>query len=462
MKLNNGKCFLRFGLAVFLCLWMLHFLPSAAAQALESADTVEADSIFETAQTSKGEHIRIGGSQSIAAGEKVSQLVTIFGNAQLAGETEQDMVTVDGDAKMTGKIGGQMVTVFGNAEVDGPVNGDLVVVFGNLKLGPNAVLKGDCVVVFGAIDQNAKSVITHEAFQLMPWFSSFGHYFRSGPLLGRLMPPSFTFVWIVAACFFLVYLLTALMLPKQTAAGVKRLDENPFLCWGVGVLIMVLFGPAMIILIATVIGILLAPFVILAALAFGVLGKASTMEFLGLQILRKIWPDAETPSIAAFLIGFLLVTLIYMVPVIGLLVWMIIQPLALGAATLAIFGSKRKNCNGTSAPVIPAPSAFVPLPPIDSAPDAGNASQSSLGAASTATLHCGAAITATDIAAMPRAGFWIRTAATALDFILLGLFLQFADHFFLLIWAAYHIAMWTWRGTTSAACATSARCRSWS
>jgi uncharacterized RDD family membrane protein YckC len=49
---------------------------------------------------------------------------------------------------------------------------------------------------------------------------------------------------------------------------------------------------------------------------------------------------------------------------------------------------------------------------------------------------------------MPRAGFWIRTAATALDFILLGLFLQFADHFFLLIWAAYHIAMWTWRGTT--------------
>jgi uncharacterized RDD family membrane protein YckC len=357
------------------------------------------------------------------------------------------MVTVIGNAKMTGIVGQDMVTVFGDAEVDGPVNHDLVVVFGNLKLGPNAVLSGDCVVVFGAIDQNAKAVLNREAFQLMPLFSGLGNYFRSGPLLGRIMPPALKFVWIVAACFFLVYLLTALILPKQTAAGVKKLEENLFLCWGIGVLIMILFAPAMIILIATGVGILLVPFVLLAALAFGVLGKASTMELLGLQILRRIRPDAETPSITAFLIGFLIVTIIYMIPVLGLLVWMILQPLALGAAALSVFGSMRKNGNGT-VPVIPGPSGSTPPPSTDSAPDAGNASQSGFGGASTATLHCGAAIAASDITAMPRAGFWIRTAATALDFILLGIVLHFADHFFLLVWAVYHIAMWTWRGTT--------------
>ena len=49
---------------------------------------------------------------------------------------------------------------------------------------------------------------------------------------------------------------------------------------------------------------------------------------------------------------------------------------------------------------------------------------------------------------MPRAGFWIRTAATILDFVLLVWLLFFTHKFFLLFWIAYHIAMWTWKGTT--------------
>jgi uncharacterized RDD family membrane protein YckC len=51
---------------------------------------------------------------------------------------------------------------------------------------------------------------------------------------------------------------------------------------------------------------------------------------------------------------------------------------------------------------------------------------------------------------MPRAGFWIRLTATALDFIALCwiLMLPYVDSFFLFFWLAYHIGMWSWKGTT--------------
>ena len=49
---------------------------------------------------------------------------------------------------------------------------------------------------------------------------------------------------------------------------------------------------------------------------------------------------------------------------------------------------------------------------------------------------------------MPRAGFWIRLAATALDFILLVWLIPFVHVLFPFFWLAYHVAMWAWKGTT--------------
>ena len=49
---------------------------------------------------------------------------------------------------------------------------------------------------------------------------------------------------------------------------------------------------------------------------------------------------------------------------------------------------------------------------------------------------------------MPRAGFWIRIGANSLDAILLLWLIAFNFWFFLFIWMAYHVGMWTWKGTT--------------
>jgi uncharacterized RDD family membrane protein YckC len=395
----------------------------------------------------RGKRIRVGGNQQVDAGESVKEFVTVFGDSDLAGETYRDMVTVFGNAKMTGRAGHDMVTVFGDAQVNGQVDHDLVVVFGDLKLGSEAVVNHDCVVVFGKLDRDPHSVLNRQAIEVMPWFSSLGNYIRSGPLLGRLLPPKSGLAWIVVALHFVVYILIALILPKPTAAGVKQLSENPFLSLGVGVLIMILLAPVMAILAATGIGLILFPFILIGDLAFAALGKASTLEFIGLQILRRFRSDADSYPIFGFLIGFLIVTVLYMIPILGLLVWIILRPLALGAAVLAVFGNIKRNGNGSHAPGIPVYSAPAQNsspapPPVNPDPAAASALQGSI------PITASAGTPDSSPVVMPRAGFWIRAAATVLDFVLLVWLVIFTHKFFLLFWIAYHIAMWTWKGTT--------------
>ncbi len=198
---------------------------------------------------------------------------------------------------------------------------------------------------------------------------------------------------------------------------------------------------------------MLVPFIGLAETALVILGKTATLEFFGFQLLRGFGRKSEQPPLPAFLIGFVLVTLLYMVPVVGLLLWLILRPFSLGAAVLACGVAMRRNGNG-HAPGIPVPPRMPSPTPADSTP--GTAGFASSGAATAslageaAPAEPGPAAPPVDVAVMPRAGFWIRLVATTLDFIALCwiLMLPHVDSFFLFFWIAYHIGMWSWKGTT--------------
>jgi uncharacterized RDD family membrane protein YckC len=244
----------------------------------------------------------------------------------------------------------------------------------------------------------------------------------------------------------------AVILPRPAAGCICQLDNRPLLSFGVGILTLVLLAPLYFILAVTGVGIVLIPFIGLAETAFIVLGKTATLEFFGLQVQRRFSATADSRPVFAFLAGFILVTLLYMVPILGGLLWLALRPLALGAALLSVFGRKNGNGGSSPAPGVPAQTVsplsttatFSP-PPVAAGAAAGAATQPppvSEPVAPAGTL-AGAGVTL-----MPRVGFWIRLAATALDFILLVWLIPFVHAFFPFFWLAYHVAMWTWKGTT--------------
>jgi uncharacterized RDD family membrane protein YckC len=234
------------------------------------------------------------------------------------------------------------------------------------------------------------------------------------------------------------YLLVALVFPRAITAGTTALETQPVASFFSGVLFLVLFGPLNVLLAMTGVG-LIVTFFLFCALAVGyVFGKIAVYRYVGAQVGRQTgWAALQAPLLA-LIAGLALFYLLYMVPVLGFLVWGVAAPLGLGAMTLACVQSFKfehiPNGRGGVAGAATTGFAGGPVtPPIIGADG-------------------GPIFTATDTVALPRVGFWMRFTATLLDFCLVGAVSAVLSHLippiFLLAWIAYHVGMWTWRGTT--------------
>ncbi len=384
-----------------------------------------------------GEIVRIGASAHIKQGDKARQLVVIFG-----------------DATMEGEVDGDMVVVFGDAIVDGPIKGDFVTVMGSTKLGPNARLDGDCVVVGGRLDKDPGAQVRHEPVEvsfgiLFGWLKPLGYWMKTGLLLGRPLPLTSGLAWTLVILHFAIYFIIFLLLPKPVEACLKVIQTQTLPAFLVGLLTMVLAVPLIVILAASGVGLLIVPFLWLAMLAAKFVGKTAVLQFAGLQLLERLDPRTSPRSLPAFLAGSALVTVLYMVPILGLIVYGVLLPLGLGAALIAAATAFRQNGTGQG----PVPTVAVPMKTLDTTesaspcPDPNPSSEASIpeGApSSSASMD----IIQADRAVLPRVGFWLRLAATTLDFVLLCWIIPLAGPLFILAWFAYHIGMWTWKGTT--------------
>jgi uncharacterized RDD family membrane protein YckC len=413
-----------------------------------------------------GDRVRITGNSEVSAGEKVGDFVVVFGNATLHGE-----------------VTGDMVVVFGNATVDGTVQGDCVNVMGSMRLGPNADVHGQCVAIGGKLNRDPGAKLAREPVEvgfggLMPQVEGLGRWVREGLLLGRPLPPTVGFVWWIVGLHFLVYLIITLLLPKPVDACVKVLETRTLTAFMVGLLGMILLAPVMFILVVSGIGLLIVPFVALALTAAKLIGRTACFHYIGGQLLHRANPESAPTPLVAFLVGWVLVTLLYMVPILGFVVLGVLTPFSLGAALLAVFHSRR---NGQDKPApslpLPTPAPLAPLPTLPAAPTLPPAAvplaaaplvaetpppaapvvapmavfaEPATAPGSTASappsvagpvpplpgpapqpgpvppfVPTAAARGGIDFTRLPRAGFWLRFAAVLLDLILVGIVTDF-------------------------------------
>lgn len=215
--------------------------------------------------------VRIGQDYTLASGETIEELVVISGKVQIEG-------TVDGD----------MVVLLGRAELgsNAVVKGNLVVVGGVATVASNTVVKGELVIVGGALEAaegfkpGGEQVVIGisgigEKFDwLLPWL-------KRGLLWGRPIVPELPWVWLVAGILLFVHFLLNLLFDKPVRACTATLVEKPFTTFLVGMLVLVLFGPVCLLLVASVAGIIVVPFLSFALLLAAVLGKIAVARWLG-------------------------------------------------------------------------------------------------------------------------------------------------------------------------------------
>src|SRR6266404_5584885 len=390
--------------------------------------------------------VNIGHDSNLPRGETANSVVSIFGSSTSDGEAA-DVVSIIGDTRVTGEVSDSAVAILGNAYIDGKVDGDAVTVLGNMELGPHAEI--------GGVDW------------LRAWVRHCLLYAR--PLA---LAPGLGWAWGLAFAFLALYTGLALLFHEGVTRCVHTFETQP----GRSVL-------------AALITMLLTP--VLVTLLFV---TAVMLAWLGGRVTGRQGVGPMSHPAVAVLIGGALVLVLYLVPVLGFLVYKLLGLLGLGAVVYTVILAARAHQAakeapfGSTAPFSPsaspgsnaslgsnaplgstaspglanAPSMGREAPltgaaaPIDAAQTTGGAPASSATEApdprgpapTTAAPHAPAPPPVT--AALPRAGFWIRMAALLLDALLVGFLMGVLHvyHLELPVLAAYGAMMWKLRGST--------------
>ena len=376
-------------------------------------------------------------------------------------DSAEAVVVIGANVKIHGKVDSAVVVIGGDLFVDGEIGDAAVAVMGNIKAEKGAQILGDVVTVGGTLD-TAEGVTVHgNPVEVDPLGMSgaLRSWFIHCVLKLRPLAPQVGWVWAIAGLFFVIYFLVALILPRPVQACVAELTRRPITTFFLGLLTKLLVPLVILLLIATGVGALVAPFV-LAALMFGViLGKVALMEFIGTGIGRRF--GANILPLGGFLIGILLITLLYMVPLLGLITFAVVSLWGLGGVVTATFSGLRSEMPEKPAP-LPPPAPPNPPPPVPS-PAASAVPEASplTGSIPTSGIPTsqpfestqsfpGPVPTVPESLALPKAGFWERMGAAFLDMLLVGIIAGTIGRppiGFLLI-LAYFVAMWTWKGTT--------------
>ena len=425
------------------------------------ADAGQSEQILERQRYARPA-VRVGQDVVVRAGEVVREVVVISGSATIDGHVERDVVVVLGSARLGPEavVDGDLVIVSGSLTVapGARVGRDLVVVGGDATIPPDFGPGGDHVVI-------GPGLVGFDFRPVVPWVTR-------GLLWGRPLVPDLAWTWWLVGIFLFVYLAVSVLLTAPVRAGLAVLAAKPLTAFLTGLLVLLLVGPVSVILSVSIIGIPIVPLLFFALLVAAVLGKVSVMHWIGDRVVSPEEGN-RVHWIRSFLIGFAIITVAYMIPVIGITAWALFGVLGLGAAVLAFIAAWRRESPAPRRPPAPAP---IPSPPAPAgpAPSPGVAAAAEYsayqppsadvppphGAAAQAAAMpfippAAAAAVGVDLRTFPYAGLLERLAAFALDLILviiafrvLGIRGPDDEGRFFLLLIAYHVGFWAWKQTT--------------
>jgi uncharacterized RDD family membrane protein YckC len=382
--------------------------------------------------------LRIGQDYTLKAGDAAREVVVIFGNATIDGRVASNVVVIFGTARLSNlsSVGDSLIVVGGSAfaAAGAEVEDDLVVIGGGFEAEPGFSPDGQHVVI-------GPRALGGRLEAIVPWITR-------GLLWGRPIVPNLPWVWTVVALFFLVYLILGLIFDGPVRASVAALTEKPLTAFVVGLLVLLLAGPLCLLLTVSIIGIAVVPFVLCALFVALIVGKIGTARWIGMSIVWQEERENRLQSVRSFVIGFAVICVAYMVPLLGLAAWGTLGVFGLGGATLAfIAGYRREN---------PLPTPSVQSPARSPGPDETVRDTAvSLDSDARILVRTSEPVTfaGSDLVSFPRAPFRDRLLAFVLDVILVLIAQELLDltqrdsAIFLLL-LAYHIGFWTWKGTT--------------
>ena len=251
--------------------------------------------------------------------------VVLSGRADVPkGQQVGDLVVFHGSSTVDGTVNGSLTAFDAPVTISGRVNGDVVAFNGRVVLRSGANVTGDVVSRDApVVAQGAAIGGTTRRVQTNVRWDGFGW-------AGRLA------FWLAVSVSTLVVGLVLLWLVGRGAAWILeagRTRVGPAIGWG----LLVFFGLPIVAIIAlvTVVGIPLGLGLLAALGLLYALGYSASGWILGRSIVR-----APTAWVVAFLVGWAILRVAALIPILGGLVWFVAVVFGLGALLVAIWRAR--------------------------------------------------------------------------------------------------------------------------
>ena len=373
--------------------------------------------------------VSVGHDATVPAGAQTDSLVAVFGSASNNGTARQDVVSVFGDTTINGPTAGSAVAVLGNVIINADVGEDVVAVLGNVTLGPAAHVHGHVVSVLGTVTQDPAAIVEEGVERVLPegFTSAEGvrHWVGHGLMLGRPLVIGSGLGWLWGLSFVLLalYTLLALLFREATAHCIETLNDNPGMSLIIAILAVLLTPLLLFLLAVTIVGILVIPIALVLMFIAGIFGKTTVLGWIGGRCFGLRSGHAVPHPAAAVLVGGLIVMLVYLVPVLGFMVFILLSLIGYGAVLYALLNRMRRSTSGGTAPSASTPGGADPG--LSSGHSAGAAAAVAAGGAAPSFAEAPAAAAAPHaeplpLSTLPRPGFWVRMGALFIDVLIVG------------------------------------------
>lgn len=269
------------------------------------------------------DQVVLTGQLLVPEGATVGTAVIFNGNATIDGTATESVVAFNGDVEITGTVGDDVVAFNGRvivrsgAEVDGDIASRQAP-----QIEEGATVGGEIEGISGRFDLEGLGWVARYVW----WFG----YTISTLILGLVL---------------------LMFLPGVDAPLADAFRRRMGASFGFGAAIFFLLPIAAVLLLVVVVAIPLGVFLLLALALLYTLGYVAGAHVLGRRLVNP--PGSR---FVAFLVGWLILRGIGLIPFLGGLVWVLASIAGLGALVIAARGSK-------PAAVQPVPAGPIPAPP---------------------------------------------------------------------------------------------------
>lgn len=267
------------------------------------------------------------GDVEVPRGAVPTEAYTVFGDVTVDGYVYGDVRCAFGDVRVRGPVEGDVQTGFGDVYVNAPVKGSVEVGQGSVTLGPQAMVVGDVSLGNGRYAIASEAVVAGERSSGMS---------SGSPLTGGGVALANMTLWLLTTLgFCAAAMLFAVIARRPLAASARRLRRSPgrSMLWGVASLPVAAISSAL--LAATVVGAPLLLLSIPAYLALALFGALVSAYSIGRRILLATGRHRGGEALASA-VGAFAISVIYLVPVAGVVVLFLLALLGVGAAIIAV------------------------------------------------------------------------------------------------------------------------------